>query len=103
LKGTRRILWLPKVVIHTGVGVVGCSRVLQRIRNSRSSTNCGYTASTDSAPLPGPSRPLHPRVAPWRPPTRSESMRGGVDQDVSTVDQDVHFVNRCGRILLNMR
>ena len=46
LKGTRRILWLPKVVIHAGFGVVGCSRVLQRIRNSRSSTNCDCAAST---------------------------------------------------------
>ncbi len=101
LKGARRIFWLPKVVIHAGVGVVGCSRVLQRIRNSRSSTNCGCTASTDSESLPGPSRLLHPRVAPWRPPTRSQSMRGGVDQDVSTVDQDDHFVNRCWRIFLN--
>ena len=31
LEGTRRILWLPRVVIHAGFGVVGCSRVLQRI------------------------------------------------------------------------
>jgi hypothetical protein len=101
LKGARRILWLPRVVLYARLGVVGCSRVLQRIRNSRSSTNCGCTASTDSESLPGPSRPAHPRVAPWRPPTRSESMRGGVDQDVSTVDQDDHFVNRYWRILLN--
>ena len=80
LKGTRRILWLPRVVIHAGFGVVGCSRVLQRIRNSRLSTNCDGAASTDSESLPGPSRPLRPRVAPWRPPTRSESRRGGSDQ-----------------------
>jgi choline dehydrogenase-like flavoprotein len=31
LKGARRILWLPRVVIHAGFGVVGGSRVLQRI------------------------------------------------------------------------
>jgi hypothetical protein len=29
--GTRRILWLPRVVIHAGFGVVGRSRVLRRI------------------------------------------------------------------------
>ena len=51
LKGTRRILWLPRVVIHAGCGVVGCSRVLQRIRNSRSSANCDCAASTDSESL----------------------------------------------------
>ena len=42
LEGARRVFWLPRVVIHVGVGVVGCSRVMKRLR----------------------SRPLHPRVAP---------------------------------------
>ncbi len=51
LKGTRRILWLPRVVIHAGFGVVGRSRVLQRIRDSRLSTNCDCAASTDSESL----------------------------------------------------
>jgi choline dehydrogenase-like flavoprotein len=37
LKNTRRVLWLPRVVIHGRFGVVGCWRVAQRIRNSRSS------------------------------------------------------------------
>jgi hypothetical protein len=46
LKGTRHILWLPKVVIHAGVCLVGCLRVLHRIRNSRVSTNCDCAAST---------------------------------------------------------
>ena len=101
LKGTRRIFWLPKVMVHAGVGVVGCSRVLQRMWKSRSSTNCDCTASTDSESLPGPSRPLHPRVAPWRLPTRLQSVCGGVDQDVSIADRDDHFVNRCWRSILS--
>jgi hypothetical protein len=37
------------------------------------------------------------------PAARSESMRGGVDQDVSTVDQHDHLVNRCWRGILNKR
>ena len=101
LKGTRRIFWLPKVMVHAGVGVVGCSRVLQRMWKSRSSTNCDCTASTDSESLPGPSRPLHPRVAPWRLPTRLQSVCGGVDQDVRIADRDDHFVNRCWRSILS--
>jgi hypothetical protein len=48
LKGKRRIVWLPRIVIHAGFGVVGGSRVLQRIRNSRLSTNCDCAVSTDS-------------------------------------------------------
>jgi len=67
--GTRRILWLPRIVIHAGFGVAGYSRVLQRIRNSRLSTNCDGAASTDTESL----------------------------------DQDSHFVNRCGRGILNMQ
>ena len=46
LTGTQRIYWLGKVKLHAGVRVG--SRVLQRIRNSRSSTNCACTAPTDS-------------------------------------------------------
>jgi hypothetical protein len=48
----RRIYWLPKVMVHAGVGVVGCSRVLQRMWKSRS-TSCDCTASTDSESRPG--------------------------------------------------
>jgi choline dehydrogenase-like flavoprotein len=51
LKGTRHILWLPKVVVFAGVGVVGCLRVLQRMKNSLvNPLQC--TASTDSETLP---------------------------------------------------
>jgi hypothetical protein len=101
LKGARRIFWLPKVVVHVGVGVVGCSGVLQRMWKSRSSTKCDCTASTDSESLPGPSCPWHPRVAAWRLPTRLQSVRGGVDQDVNIADRDDHFVNRCRRGILS--
>jgi hypothetical protein len=72
LNGTRRIFWLPKVVVHVGVGVVGCSRVLQRMWKSRSSTKCDL-----------------------------QSVRGEVDQDVSIADRDDHFVNRCWRGMLS--
>jgi hypothetical protein len=46
LKGIQRIYLLAKVMVHAGVGIG--SRVLQRIRNSRPSTNGACTASTDS-------------------------------------------------------
>lgn len=46
LTGTQRIYLLGKVMLHAGVRVG--SRVLQRIRNSRPSTNCAGTAPTDS-------------------------------------------------------
>ena len=65
-KGTRRILWLPRVVIRAGFVVVGCSRALRRIVCHH------WTARTEFAPS-------HRPQAPWRPPTRSDSRRGGVD------------------------
>ena len=46
LTGTQRIYLLGTVMVHAGVR--RGSRVLQRIRNSRSSTNTACTASTDS-------------------------------------------------------
>jgi hypothetical protein len=45
-RGIQRIYVLAKVMVHAGVGIG--SRVLQRIRNSRPSTNGAGTASTDS-------------------------------------------------------
>jgi hypothetical protein len=71
-EGTRRIFWLPKTVVHVGVGVVGCSRVLQRMWKSRSLTKCDL-----------------------------QSVRGEVDQDVSIADRDDHFVNPCWRGILS--
>ncbi|MCV7408907.1 hypothetical protein AWC05_07085 [Mycobacterium florentinum] len=46
LKGVQRIYLLAKVMVHAGVGIG--SRVLQRIRNSRPSTNGARAASKDS-------------------------------------------------------
>jgi hypothetical protein len=46
LKGIQRIYLLAEVMVHAGVGIG--SRVLQRIRNSRPSTDGARAASTDS-------------------------------------------------------
>src|ERR1700754_2973381 len=39
LKGTRRIRWLPKAMIHAGVRVVGCVRIVGRMRGSAAATH----------------------------------------------------------------
>jgi hypothetical protein len=46
LKGIQRIYLLAELMVHAGVGIG--SRVLQRIRNSRPSTDGARAASTDS-------------------------------------------------------
>ena len=39
INGTRRVHWLPRVMVHVGVGVSDFWRTLQRLRTGRPSTN----------------------------------------------------------------